>query len=516
MKHLPLPPSVERCPALLRPYSYKMITYRYWGRDYHLLSSQQLFSATQIDRGSQLLLKSLLPDYRLGDSVLQLLLRQALASAESRLDIWDWGCGIGPLGLMVQGHLAQLLQKHNKQRQSQVPQHLDSALRVFDCDALALAFTQVNWQYNIQSKLCSSASGSTVFSPSLQLSPDLWGEEGYTQVGVMPQLVLSNIPAKLGEPVLRRMLPALAISTKSYVAIVIVARLRHLLEEAAALGQIEILHLAGSGDHCVVHYRQHVLEDKLGPKAGFRIGPIVKLYKRGESCFSLEHKGNALQLRKSPRPPKQGSPLSRKISRSKWLLCWPFDSAYGLPDFDQPSYGLELMLTLLARYNWGGRVLLWEAGHGHLACFLALKPGCHVEHIDFAGRNRLGLLFGQYNVENLQCWGVEVPSLSIHSLPCLEAMPLPATWQDTTDGEACAVKGPAKCWSLVVLPLQDKYPKLAALLGWLDQLATDTWLCLQGPSHLVKQFQSLRAWSLAHTKAQIKGHGLLAQLWRKS
>ena len=98
------------------------------------------------------------------------------------------------------------------------------------------------------------------------------------------------------------------------------------------------------------------------------------------------------------------------------VVALPFRSAYGLPDFDQASYGLEQLLCLLARYNWGGRVLLWEAGHGHLACFLALKTGLPHSAYRLAGRNRLGLLFSRYNLQNLGNWGVAVPSANIHSL----------------------------------------------------------------------------------------------------
>ncbi|WGK69130.1 hypothetical protein P0082_11700 [Candidatus Haliotispira prima] len=508
-------------PELLVPYCHNTLTYRYWGKNYHLASSPALFSATRIDRGSQMLLTSLLPhDGQNGPgNPLQDMLQQALESSgpESgpRFEIHDWGCGIGTLGLMVQGHIGQLRQKHNKQLQKQLeteneappPQELQCELRVFDRDALALAFTRANWEQNI--------SPQPGFRPGLHVAPGIWGEEEAEREPDSVRLVLSNIPAKLGEPVLRKVLPALATATEKgpspYVAIVIVAPLRHLVEEAATASQIQILYKDGSGDHCVYHYRRA----ESGPGS---LPDALKLYKRGESCFVLERKGNSFNLRKGPRPgtgaakgsllykgQKSGgeqrettNPPQTNLPRAKWLLRWPFRCAYGLTDFDRPGYRLDLLVRLLAQRNWGGRVLLWEPGHGHLACFLALKPGCHVRHIDLAGRDRLALLLARYNLENLANFHDKtIPTSLSHSVPCPEAIP----------------HDPAASWDMIVLPLDDKFSKEQAhsVQSWLALLPQGTHLCLLGRSRVVQQLESFGS-----QIAELRGHGFLAKLLCKT
>ena len=97
----------------------------------------------------------------------------------------------------------------------------------------------------------------------------------------MPRLVLSNVPAKLGEPVLRKMLPALAMAS-DYVAIVIVAPLRHLLEESAAMGQIEILPPSGLWRPLCVPLSPSNWGHADWGENGIGLGPVAKLYKRGE------------------------------------------------------------------------------------------------------------------------------------------------------------------------------------------------------------------------------------------
>ncbi len=557
------PKSCANFPELLRPYCFRNLKYRYWGRDYHLASSQELFSATQIDRGSQLLLQSLLPPTAAQGAAgpLASLLDKAFdarpfqaqgaeraapqeapdQAGRARLEIWDWGCGIGTLGLLVQGHCAQVLARRNKLRArgGLAAQQLNCELRVFDRDALALAFCAANWRANISPELG--------FSPSLHLTPGIWGEEPLApDEPATTQLVLSNVPAKLGEPVLRQVLPALAASGATYVAVVIVAPLRHLLEAAAAAGQIEILQLSGSGDHCVIHYRQAKNAQNPAAQTSVRQLPAaLKLYKRGESCFALERRGRSFNLRKSARPKdksrklegeRQGparqlgeAPASPCRKISSWLLHWPFRSAYGLPDFERPSYGLEQQVRLLAQRNWGGRILLWQPGHGHLACFLTLKPGCQVRHIDLAGRDRLGLIFAQHNLKNLANFTDRpIPEMAIHSLACCEAMPLGPVPADGSsgpgdrDGDGNGDRHGGRHqnkqgWDLIVLPLEDKlsWPKAEALRSWLERQAPHTWLCIQGRSHSIQQLQQLPGWTppKATAREELRGHGLRTQLW---
>ncbi len=489
-------------PAALRPYCHKILRHRYWGRDYQLLSSQQLFSATQIDRGSQLLLASLLPRPD-GEAVIERLLHGATEAQTTqeprRLAIWDWGCGIGTLGLLAQGHAAQVfasLQKLGLQAS------LDCELRVFDRDALALAFCEANWR--CAQKLREKDAG---FSPRFTVTPDIWGEaEILPPERPAAHLVLSNVPAKLGEPVLRLLLPELAAAPESYVAAVIIAPLRHLFDEAEARGKIEILHRSGSGDHSVYHYRRQVPPAESGPRRVFQLPPALELYKRGESCFALERRGRSVHLRKYPHQAAGQPPLSpaERQTGTTVQLSWPFHSAYGLPDFEQPGHALELQVRLLSRRNWGGRVLIWEPGHGHLACFLAQKPGSHIRHIDLAGRDRLALLFARHNLENLHNFpGGASPSCAIHSLPCPELL------REEMDSSA---------WDLAIFNLPDKYSpeQSGALNDWIERtscLHPNSRICLLGRSQALRHIRPKHEHPFC--VAELRAHGLVARLlWR--
>ncbi|MEM9423888.1 MAG: hypothetical protein AAF975_03760 [Spirochaetota bacterium] len=517
-----MPPSADAAPPSVRGYVYKTLSYRYWGRDYRFYSSRELFSAAQIDRGSQLLLSSLLPDDR-GKGVLKRLLAAALSCPHACVAVDDWGCGIGPLGVMAQGHLGQLYAKylqHTLQHTQPpaAPRSLACALRLFDRDALALEFARSNWEANRNALTGGGESGSGGYFPTLEVRTGIWGEESLRPAaadlpaGDGPHLVLSNIPAKLGEPVLRRILPALAATPSTYVAIVIVAPLRRFVEEAAERGILELLHRCGSGDHCVLHYRQgpkwngsrdtsdrsafgypctlegDIIEDK-DPSDPSALPHPLRLYRRGRAGFVW--RGGSLQ----PYLPEEDTELRG--------CHWAFDAAYGLPDFDRPGHSLQLLLTALGRKNGGRRALLWQPGHGHAACFLVRKWG--LRQLDLAGRDRLALLFAQHNVENHSGLRHSV-STEIYHLPYIEALP------QGTD------------WGLVVLPIDDpgEGGSDPAVAAWLSALPAGTLLCLlgrrnrlSGPQFLPRLLPS-SAWNgPSVTGISLHSHGWGVQVWRR-
>ena len=127
-------------------------------QELRLALSQSLFSSFDVDVGTRLLLKTIAKEVDL----------QAVQSA---LDV---GCGVGTLGLAVK----------------KAAPHI--ALTVQDRDALAVAFTQMNARRN-------KIGGVTAVAGL-----------AFQYISGSFDLILSNLPGKAGEPVLRHMLAQMA------------------------------------------------------------------------------------------------------------------------------------------------------------------------------------------------------------------------------------------------------------------------------------------------------------------
>ncbi len=273
----------------LAPYIHRTVDFRYSGRDLRLDLSHALFSSFDIDRGTRLLLK--------------VAARAGLArDARSVLDL---GSGVGVIGIAL-GVSAPGTEVHFRDR-----------------DALAAAFTRHNAERN-------------------GINPASCGT-GLTLTGLAGKrfdLVVSNVPAKAGPPVIEdlvRRLPG-ALNEGGRFALVVVNPIARAVREA----------VLGSGATLLV--------EETGP------GHTVFAGGRGRE------------------PPPSGDELAvYERCRSDYHLAgasYGLSGYWGLPEFDTPSYATILAASLAENAAAGclpRRVLLSVSGPGHLALYACAR-----------------------------------------------------------------------------------------------------------------------------------------------
>jgi 16S rRNA (guanine1207-N2)-methyltransferase len=299
------------------PHFKKTVTLDHGGRRLELRVAQDLFSSHEVDVGTRLLLRTLAgPEH-----------------AWRRL-VLDLGCGYGPLGLGLAAAVA------------------DRVVHLVDRDALAVEYSRENAAAN-------RLDGVQVYA-SL----------GYADVRASGfDLVVSNIPAKAGPPVIEELLLGAAglLAPGGLVAVVVIAPLR---EPVAAIlegsPQVEVVFRRATAGYAVFHYRFR------GPPAAAPAaagpGDGLAVYERQQ--VSIGHGGVAVRLR----------------------------TAWGLPEFDSLGFATRLVADAVLRP--GGRppetVLVLHPGQGWLPCLLwASGPPGRLRLVD---RDLLALRFSRANL----------------------------------------------------------------------------------------------------------------------
>ena len=300
----------------LRDYLHKSVSFRFARHTLRFALSQSLFSSFDVDTGSRLLLTSV---------------AQQLAAApgeRGRLrSILDLGCGTGVLGLALAKHYA-------------------AELTARDRDALALAVTAHNAARN---GVAYTTRGGV----------DTGNLDGTREPGPF-QLVVSNLPAKAGAPVLAHMIGAAARVTApgGRVALVVVGNLaeqtRRQLAEVA-----ELIHERQGNRHTVFHAR---------PRAG--------------GADSMPAGPDAGVAALPPAAPAEAPALPAPYRRhhAEMTLAgasYELQTCYGLPDFDRPSHLVELTAATMQRRLLASTapapeaILVWNPGQGHLPVWLS-------------------------------------------------------------------------------------------------------------------------------------------------
>ncbi len=314
----------------MKEYLHKTVAFRFEGHTLRLALSQSLFSSYDVDTGSRLLLASVV--------------RELAAHPEERgrlQSILDLGCGAGVLGVALAKQFA-------------------AALSARDRDALALAVTAHNAAAN--GVACTTRGGVD--------TTDLDG----SREPARHQLVVSNLPAKAGAPVLARLLAAAAEATApgGRIAVVVVAPLAD--EVRRGLGAVaELIHEHHGNRHAVFHGRPRSLARPPAATA-------LTAYRRHQGDVAIGG------------------------------LSYPLATLYGLPDFDTPSHLLQLTATLLRRNALPPpaaalSVLAWNPGQGHLPVWLARtwaagrpEPTGGALRLTLASRDALQLLATRANL----------------------------------------------------------------------------------------------------------------------
>jgi 16S rRNA G1207 methylase RsmC len=299
------------------PHFKKTVTLDHGGRRLELAVAQELFSSHEVDVGTRLLLRTL-----------------AGPEHGARRRVLDLGCGYGPLGLALRAAAA------------------DRVVHLVDRDALAVEYSRENAARNRVDDV------------------EVYGSLGYADVrGSGFDLLVSNIPAKAGAPVVEQLLLGGAglLAPGGLVAVVVIAPLR--ASVAAVLEgapEVEVVFRRATAGYAVFHYRFRARPAAVA--APGRPADGLAVYERGR--LTVAHAGVSVRLR----------------------------TAWGLPEFD--SLGFPTRLVADAVLRPGGRppgtVLLLHPGQGHLPCLLwAARRPAELRLVD---RDLLALRFSRANL----------------------------------------------------------------------------------------------------------------------
>jgi 16S rRNA (guanine1207-N2)-methyltransferase len=309
------------------PHFKKTVTLDHGGRRLELGVAQDLFSSHEVDVGTRLLLRT-------------------LAGPEHawRRRVLDLGCGYGPLGLALRAAAA------------------DRVVHLVDRDALAVEYAAENAARNRLDGV------------------EAYGSLGYADVRAAGlDLIVSNIPAKAGPPVIERLLLGGAglLAPGGLVAVVVIAPLR--AEVAAVLEgspAVEVVFRRATASYAVFHYR---FRERPAPAAGSGDPTTGPAGSGGP--------GAGLGVYERQRLTVTSAGVSVRVR-----------TAWGLPEFD--SLGFPTRLVADAVLGRGGRpartALVLGPGQGHLPCLLwaAARP----ERLRLVDRDLLALRFSRANL----------------------------------------------------------------------------------------------------------------------
>lgn len=326
MPTLPLMDSSRYIEALV----HRRIAARYAGASLSFDLSRALFSSAGVDTGTVALLREL---EQFGERI--------RGGA-----VVDTGCGTGTLGISLAAAFG-------------------AGIRATDRDALACWFTERNARLN--GVTCETEIRLGVSDPAGLASPA--AQDGAaTGRRNRAKLLVCNIPAKAGEPVIRELIArhndaALNSATRDQesepgtplVGLVVVSPLAGLmLEELHRLG-VKLVSRRETSSHLAVVFAP----ERSTETADDQAASIPSAYVRKQQTFHGPHGSYALTV------------------------------AHNLPEFDSLHYATELAFRVIRRQPPGGRLLVWGAGQGHLV--VGGLPREAAAHVTVADRDLLAV-----------------------------------------------------------------------------------------------------------------------------
>jgi 16S rRNA (guanine1207-N2)-methyltransferase len=311
-------PDESNAPAmtgdLVESYVHKTVVRRRDDVSLRFLTSQSLFSSHTIDPGTNLLLRTV-----------------AAHAGRSFVRCLDIGCGYGPIGASLAA--------------SDVAQQVDMA----DRDALALELAQRNVELNRLDNV-------DVFR---SLGYDDVADAGY-------DLIVSNLPGKAGEKILRHLLEATGqyLTDEGQVWVVVVAPLRSLVEQSLAKTEARLIHVEHGARHGVYGYRPLRQATPLSDSDSLAAG----IYARG----SVEFIVGGMRYR--------------------------IETSRGVDEFDGLSYPTKLLLEQLygIRGRSVNRAVLFNVGQGYVP--VAVRASAMTGHLALADRDLLALRTAKRNL----------------------------------------------------------------------------------------------------------------------
>ncbi|MDQ3239699.1 MAG: methyltransferase [bacterium] len=299
------------------PYYKKNIKFKYAGKELDFKVSQDLFSSQVIDHGTQRLFRTLNP-----------------SQIDNFTKILDLGCGYGPIGLTLKNI------------------NPGSTVHLVDRDALALDYCRQNAKLNNLEDL------------------KIYASLGYDYVTDKDfDLIISNIPAKVGEQVLDHMLKDAGqhLVKDGLVAIVVIdAILDYVNKALTSDSNISILLKKSWPGHTVFHYKFLNSSSDQQPSNTFSMG----IYDRGTKEFAVDRHKVTIQ------------------------------TTYNLPEFDTLSFETELLLANLQSLNSDKiqNVLIFNPGQGYIP--VAISKLFNPLRLALVDRNLQSLVISEKNLIN--------------------------------------------------------------------------------------------------------------------
>jgi len=328
------------------------ITFRFRGQDYFFSLSHGLFSSAGIDSGSRFLLKVFSDSLDSGGSP------GNLFQGEAPCSVLDAGCGTGVLGICAAGAL------------SAYSPPAGFHVRFQDRDELARVFTEHNARRN--------GFREEIFS--VHTEPLLAGPAGQKW-----NLILTNIPAKAGLPVLEDFVSrsAAVLKKDGRVFLVAVNTLADFFRSSITAAGAPLLTEVTGKEHTVFVYGAAKTTAEISVDNKYGGGPLIfdesfprsyPFYIRNQNEYEMED------------------------------LSYRMDTVHGAPDFDSPGGATQAAAKLAVKFNLASRLaandtgnnamLVYDAGQGHFPLWLVhylTKSKAAVPPIVLSGRNILAL-----------------------------------------------------------------------------------------------------------------------------
>lgn len=329
---------------IIDAYYKKTVPYKFEGNHFEFKVSQDLFSSLEVDHGTQRLLRTFL-----------------FEKIDSFKKVLDLGCGYGPIGIVLKKTCPE------------------SQVHMVDRDALAVEYAKANAELN-------------------DVADDIfcYGSLGYDNVKDRDfDLIVSNIPAKVGEHVLTHMIKdaKFHLVRNGRVAIVVIDAINDYIHKELTTDEtIQILYHKAWPGHHVYHYTF-----------------IGETYKDTQSNSTFSRGEYARQK-------------NTFIYQEKQLTL---ETTYHLSEYDQLSYDSKLLLSQFGRLSKKfQQILVFNPSQGYVP--LAVMKQYTPQQLFLVDRDLQALTVSQENLivngyanETVTTYhqvGLEIPKTNIDAV----------------------------------------------------------------------------------------------------